>query len=303
MYFGARDFAIPTSEVPDCSMWSFSISKVYSAAARAGWIMYKEEPASSHNAVVTAIGSSQTLTHGSLSQWTWEGQMQLMDYFMSKKLDDPTSWIGAYSSIIKEKWDYIVEGFANCPVAQVDNPYSGAYVWFVKQPEYIGLDEGASAPGWLRDVIGVRAFAYNWGFRGADPASYYGEGYGLWDFTRMQLYRDVSVYKEIGRRAKIVCNDLDATIGGSLISFNQWAAIGAAERNRRLSGAAPHKTRHDRKRHLKEAVPDLTEEQLEFVAVNHEEAEAEREAIESCAPLYTTACLFGVIDEKPDAFF
>ena len=132
MYLGARDFEIPRDELPDCSAWAFSISKIYSAAARAGWIMYKQDPVDNHEAMVDAIGTSQTLTHGSLSEWTWHGQLQLFDTFMSKPLDDPTSWIGAYTSIIKEKWDAIVDGFSDCPIVQPSNDYSGAYVWFGK---------------------------------------------------------------------------------------------------------------------------------------------------------------------------
>ena len=141
MYLGARDFEIPRDELPDCSAWAFSISKIYSAAARAGWIMYKQDPVANHEAMVAAIGTSQTLTHGSLSEWTWHGQLQLFDTFMSKPLDDPTSWIGAYTSIIKEKWDAIVDGFSDCPIVQPSNDYSGAYVWFGKfRWQTVGVD-------------------------------------------------------------------------------------------------------------------------------------------------------------------
>ena len=107
MYLGARDFVIPKEELPECSAWAFSISKIYSAAARAGWMMYNKNNEANFEAMVDAIGTSQTLTHGSLSEWTWHGQMQLFEVFMSKPLDDPTSWIGAYTSLIKEKWEYL----------------------------------------------------------------------------------------------------------------------------------------------------------------------------------------------------
>jgi hypothetical protein len=70
MYMGARDYKIPKEELPDCSAWGFFISKIYSAAARAGWMMYKEVPASNHDAMVDAIGTTYNLYHGSLSQWT-----------------------------------------------------------------------------------------------------------------------------------------------------------------------------------------------------------------------------------------
>lgn len=302
MYFGARDFKIPKAEVPDCSSWSFSISKIYSAAARAGSIMYKNEPKESHDAIVTTIGTSQSLTHGSLSQWTWQGQMQIMDFVMSKPMDDPTSWIGAYSALMKEKWDYLLDGFKDCPIAEPANDYSGAYAWFVKKPQYLGLDEGNSAPSWMRNVLGVRCHTYTWGFRGADPADYYGEGYTVYDFARLRMYRDVNVYKEIGRRAKILCNDLDASLGGGLVSFNQWEAATRASMNRRSLSQQEggYKNRGDRKRHLKEAVPDLTEEQLEFLVAGQEENEIEQAAIESCAPEYTTSCLMENLEEDVD---
>jgi hypothetical protein len=296
MYFGARDFQIPKDEIPDCSAWAFSISKIYSAAARAGWIMYKADPITNHDAMVDAIGTSQTLTHGSLSQWTWQGQMQLMDVFMSRPLDDPTCWIGAYSAIMKEKWDAVLEGFQNCPVTEPSNPYSGAYVWFVFKPPYLGIQD-SSTPSFFREVLGLRAFTYNWGWRGAEPSDYYGEGYGVDDFTRMQVYRDISVYQELGRRAAIVCNDLDASVGGGMISINQWVATSEGTRRRRLGEG--YASREDRKRHLKEVAPELNEIQLEYLAAGQEESEKEDRAIESCAPEYTTACL----SERIENFF
>ena len=173
---GDRDWKIPKEELPDCSAWGFSISKIYSAAARAGWMMYKELPTSNHDAMVDAIGTTYSLVHGSVSQWTWQGMMQLLEQFMSKPYTDPTSWIGAYSQLIKEKYDYLVDGFADCPVMQLSNPYSGAYSWFVMQPEYLGIQQGDSSPSFFRNVLGVSAFGYTWGFRGADPADYYGPG-------------------------------------------------------------------------------------------------------------------------------
>lgn len=54
--------------------------------------------------------------------------------------------------------------------------------------------------------MGVRATTYSFGFRGADPATYYGPDYTVFDFTRLQLFRDVYVYQEVGRRAGIVCS-------------------------------------------------------------------------------------------------
>ena len=37
MYFGMRNYTIPMAERPDCSAWSFSITKAYSASVRAGF--------------------------------------------------------------------------------------------------------------------------------------------------------------------------------------------------------------------------------------------------------------------------
>lgn len=292
MYLGARDFIIPKDELPDCSSWSFSISKIYSAAARAGWIMYKKDPVTNHEAMIDAIATSQTLTHGSLSEWTWHGQMQLFEAFMSKPLDDPTSWISVYTDIIKEKWDAIIDGFADCPIVQPSNPYSGAYVWFVFQDPYLGVQD-SSTPSFFRDVLGVQATTYSWGFRGATPSDFYGEGYGFNDFTRMQLYRDVEVYKEVGRRAKIVCADLDASIGDNLVSVNQWVAASTATATRRLNEG--YESFDDRKRHLKETVPGLTERQLHHLANGQVEGERTDAAIERCAPEFTTHCLFNEI--------
>jgi hypothetical protein len=300
MYLGARDFMIPKDEIPDCSAWSFSISKIYSAAARAGWIMYKKDPETNHQAMIDAIGTSQTLTHGSLSEWTWHGQMQLFEAFMSKPLEDPTSWIGAYTEIMREKWDAIMDGFADCPVTQPSNPYSGAYVWFVFQDPYLGVQD-SSTPSFFRDVLGVEATTYSWGFRGATPSDYYGEGYGSNDFTRLQLYRDLGVYQELGRRAKIVCSDLDASISDSLVSVNQWVEASTATRSRRLGEG--YATFEDRKRHLKESVPGLTERQLQHMANGQVKGERTDAAIESCAPEYATHCLFESIGMfGPDDF-
>jgi hypothetical protein len=293
MYFGARDFVIPKDELPDCAGWSFSISKIYSAAARAGWIMFKKEPTTSHEAVVDTIGTSQTLVHGSLSEWTWHGQLQLFDVFMSRPLDDPTSWIGAYSAIMKEKWDAIMDGFSDCPITQPSNPYSGAYVWFVFQDPFLGIQD-SSVPSFFRDVLGVRATTYNWGFRGATPSDYYGEGYGTNDFTRLQMYRDVNVYVELARRAKIVCNDFDAVVSDNFVSVNQWVASAQGTRHvRHLARQDGTRTDPDvYKRALKETVPELTSGQLEYLTNGHLESERQDRAIDACAPDYETSCLF-----------
>jgi hypothetical protein len=89
-----------------------------------------------------------------------------------------------------------------------------------------------------------------------------GANYTVNDFIRLQLYRDVGVYEEVGRRAKIICADMDASIG-DFISVNQWAASAATTARRR---AQAYVDKEDRKRHLMEVIPDLSERQLEYLA-------------------------------------
>jgi hypothetical protein len=249
--------------------------------------MYREDPVSNHDAIVDTISTAYTMTHGLFSEWSWYGQMQLWEMIMSKPMDDPTSWIGAYSEIMDEKWEFIIDGFADCPVAQVSNPKAGAYVWFVYQEPYLGIQDGFVS-SWFRDVLGIRTTTYNWGFRGADPADFYGPGYSVADFTRLQLYRDVSIYEEVSRRAKIACSSAGSTIG-EFVSTDQWRAA-ETTRTRRLSEG--YETMDDRKRHLREAVPDLTERQLERLANNHIETDKIDLAAEGCAPDFTTQCFF-----------
>ena len=66
MYFGMRNYTIPIEERPDCSAWSFSITKAYSATMRAGFIMYKREPETNHQAMVDTISTAYSMTHGLL---------------------------------------------------------------------------------------------------------------------------------------------------------------------------------------------------------------------------------------------
>lgn len=117
--------------------------------------MYRQDPVTNHDAMVDAISTAYSMTHGLYSEWSWYGQMQLWDMMKERELTDPTSWIGAYSEIMDEKWQYIIDGFADCPVVQVSNPRAGAYVWFVFQEPYLGLQDSFIA-SWFRDVLGVR---------------------------------------------------------------------------------------------------------------------------------------------------
>lgn len=290
MYFGMRDYEIPMDERPDCSAWSFSITKAYSATVRAGFIMYKKEPETSFTAMVDIQRKLYSMTHGLYSEWSWYGQMQIWEMIMSRPLDDPTSWIGAYTEIMDEKWELMIDAFAGCPVLTLTNPKAGAYAWFKYEAPYIGI-QGGFVSSFFRDVLGVRTTTYNWGFRGADPADFYGVGYGLQDFTRLQLYRDISVYTEIARRAKIVCADTTAVIG-DFISIDQWAA-GEGTTSRRMNEG--YDNLEERKDHLMEAIPDLNERQLEYLAKSHKESDTIDEKARGCAPNFTTDCLFRMV--------
>jgi hypothetical protein len=140
MYFGMEGYTIPIAKRPDCASWSFSITKAYSASVRAGFIIYKSAPSTNHDAMVVAMDDLYSMTNGLYSEWSWYGQMQLWDMIMSKPISDPTSWIGAYTEIMDEKWNAIIDGFADCPVVTVTNPKAGAYVWFKYNVEFVGIE-------------------------------------------------------------------------------------------------------------------------------------------------------------------
>jgi hypothetical protein len=95
MYFGMTGYKIPIDKRPDCSAWSFSITKGYSASIRAGFILYKKAPSSNVVAVGNIMDVTHSMTHGLYSEWSWFGQMQLFEMIMSKPLNDTTSWVGA----------------------------------------------------------------------------------------------------------------------------------------------------------------------------------------------------------------
>ena len=164
------------SDVPDCSSWSFSITKAYSASVRAGFLMFKTEPITQKNNFVDVLDVQFSQTFGLYSEWSWYGQMQLWEMIMSRPVQDPTSWIGAYSEIMDEKWNAITEGFKDCPVVTLTNSKSGAYAWFRMNEAYLGMvNEKDFVNPFFKDVLGVSAPTYSWGFRGADPADFYGK--------------------------------------------------------------------------------------------------------------------------------
>jgi hypothetical protein len=95
MYFGMLGYSIPYEKRPDCSAWSFSITKGYSATVRAGFIIYKKSYGTSVSAVGDIMNEVHSMTNGLYSEWSWLGQMQLWDMIMSKPFNDTKSWVGA----------------------------------------------------------------------------------------------------------------------------------------------------------------------------------------------------------------
>lgn len=191
---------------------------------------------------------------------------------------------------MKEKWDKVIDGFADCPVLELTNPYAGAYAFFQYKAPYLAVQDGFVS-SFFRDVLGIRTTTYNFGFRGLsgdDIVRFFGDGYTQYDFTRLNLYRDVSIYDEVARRAQVVCGDLDASVG-DFVSVNQWAEAARRTRGRRLEGYSDF---DDRKRHLRETVPDLTNRQLEKLANNYHNDEEVDRRVSECAPDYTMGCLF-----------
>ncbi len=236
-------------------------------------------------AVADIAKAHDSLSYGSYSEWSWMGQMQLQDMMMSRPLSDPTSWIGAYSAIMKEKWDVITDGFADCPVLTLTNSGKGAYAFFLYKAPYLGLQNSFISSFFL-DVLGVSATTYYWGFRGADPSEYYGDGVGVFDFTRLQLYRDLNVYIEVARRAKIVCADTSASIG-DYISIDDWKIKGES-RGRRA---------------LRETMSHLTERQLKVLENNEKMYADYMEKSEACAEEgYTTSCFYENVGKRHSDF-
>lgn len=297
MYFYFNNFEIPTSDMPDCSGWSYAITKGYSASVRAGFVIYKKEgPESSTSALADILGDFNSLGYGSYSEWSWWGQMQLQEYFMSKPLDDPTSWIGAYSSLMKEKWDAVNEAFEGCPMITLTNYGQGAYSFFIMNEGYRGLSSTEThLSSFFQDVLGVVATTYSWGFRGADPSEYYGEGVGVRDFVRMQMYRDKNVYLEVARRAKIVCADTSADVGFDLVSPDEFVSIQAAGTRRRLHEVEDRETRRQL---LQEEVPHISARKLNRVLDNMEMRSEIDEKASTCAPEYNMNCLFKTIGRR-----
>ena len=146
------------------------------------------------------------------------------------------------------------------------------------------------------DVLGVKTTTYYWGFRGAEPAEYYptdptGADYSVHDFVRLQLFRDVHVYEEIGRRAALVCADPATNSVDGHLTINEWISkrISVLSEGRRaLKDSEPL----DHSAHVRAIAPRLPEHQLEYLAKQMADDAAVNVAVEQhCAPAYTTDCL------------
>jgi hypothetical protein len=173
--FFFQGYRVPTDKIQDCSSWAFAITKAYSASVRAGFLIYKTEEPAFVDAINTIMNDIHSGSNGIYSEWSWYGQMQLWEMIMSRSLDDQTSWIGAYSEIMDEKWTSVIEGFYDCPAVTLTNPKSGAYAFFRINEAYVGIQSPDDLYGsFFKDVLGVSAPQYSWGFRGADPADIYG---------------------------------------------------------------------------------------------------------------------------------
>jgi hypothetical protein len=296
----SKPFTYDNITLPDCSSWGFAITKAVSASIRAGFLLFKKDGTAANYpaALTTVLNSQSSLVYGSYSQWSWWGQVQYWDIMKSRPWQDPTSWIGAYTGLMKEKWKALDDGFAGCPVVRLTNVYQNAYAFFVHKPGYQGIQTATSGSNSLfwQQVLGVASPTYVASFKGADPSTYgpYG-GAGFYDFTRVNLYRGLSTYQEVGRRAKIVCSNLNATVG-EFISVSQYVALNKkTTRTLRVMAEDPSHTVHHSKRMIMENHPDITDAQAHRLAHDLHKAVVFDKAIEEeCGHHYTMICYMEV---------
>ena len=289
MFFGQGSADTSTwhiPDAPDCMSWAGSVTKVYSASVRAGYVIYKNDDAEWAGLMKEVMDNVRGMPDGLMSEWTWWGQIQILDQMMAKPYTSPESWIGAYIDLMQEKWKYLIDGFSGCSdYITLTNSYMGAYGWFKLEGAAKGKESNTYS-SFFSDVLGVKTTTYYWGFRGADPASYYGAGYGVYDFVRLQLFRDVHVYKEIGRRAALVCSDPASNSVDGYLTINGW--LGMRRRRRALTEGAAF----DHSTHVRAIAPHLAEYHVERLSKQMAADEATSAAVEQhCAPSYTTDCL------------
>jgi len=295
---GANNFTYEGITLPDCSSWAFAITKAVSASIRAGFVIFKKDGTAGTypDTLRTVLGTQTSLVYGSYSQWSWWGQTQYWDIMMSRPWRHPTSWIGAYTGIMQEKWKALDEGFADCPVARLTNMNKNAYAFFIMKAPFLGLQPATGAPNslFMLQVLGVQSPTYSGTFKGADPSTYYGANVTIYDFFRVNLYRDLSVYKEVGRRAKIVCSNPDAKIG-DFISVNQYVAANKKSRRALIEKFEdPSHTLHHSKMMIMDNHPDLTEAQAHRLAHTYHKSYEYGKAMEECAPEYSSSCRLAI---------
>jgi hypothetical protein len=286
----------PIATKPACAAWAFSLTKAYSATIRTGTMLtLKDDPIS--DAIDDVASEVHNIGNGLYSEWSWKGQNQIKKMLMaSGPITSPTSWMGAYTQLMKEKWDLLVDAAKDCPIVELVNgpANTGAYLWWKKKGEYRCLNKGWK-DSFFRDCVGVETTSYNFGFRGTTASDYYGEGYCNDDFTRIQLYRDISVYAEVAKRLKTVCSGGAVSHAmGTFLTAAEWKASKSARLRRLKAGVAEPATVEDRVGHLMEDVPRLTHPEAKLLSQReHETEEIQKKLDAECEPLgYPMDCLF-----------
>jgi len=296
MYFGHRNWRVPINEMQDCSGWAYSITKVYSAAFRAGLVSYRLDQPNFADAMTRMASLAGSGANGQVSDMTWMGYIEFMRLVMaSGPIDSPTSWIGAYVEIMKEKYGALTDATTNCPFMELTNPGGGAYSFWIAKPPMYGLD----LVDYFWEGFGVSAFSYNWGFRGADPADYYGPGVTINDFTRMQLYRDINVYHEVARRMQLACSGSAAE---GFLTFDEYVASKTARRARKLSDGAMSREEHIAD--VKAVAAHLTDKQAARIAdmrLNRDRF-SRRISTECAAENFASSCIMNIEAEEKPAF-
>jgi len=302
MYF--PDATPPVAKKPACAAWAFSLTKAYSAVMRSGTTMtLKDHP-------ITGImndlhGTVHSIYNGYLSDFVWRGSVQVKTMIMnSGAINSPTSWVGAYVGLMKEKWTVMTEAIKTCSFLELTNGPSltGGYLWMKKTGDYRCKNSGWKDSFFL-EVLGVETTSYNFGFRGATASDYYGAGTCNDDFTRMQLYRDINIYKEVARRMKIACGGGNVEhSAGKWLTPEEWKTSKTAS-SRRLAETKTHPaTVEERMEHLKKDIPRLTDVEARILAENqHKTHQIQMNIDKHCAPQdYPQSCLFKYMGHSGD---
>eukprot|EP00957_Ditylum_brightwellii_P125530 9568606-Ditylum_brightwellii.AAC.1 len=105
----------------------------------------------------------------------------------------------------------------------------------------------------------------------------------------MQLYRDLNVYNEVARRAKIICSDPETSFCDDSLSPSEFVAVQEARKRRRLHEV---ESRNERRSLFKEELPLLSDRKLERFLDNWAMRDEMDQKVSACAPEYTMSCLF-----------